>query len=222
MTYDFATAVKRLIEKAPAGWLTSACEALRHLPASTDPELAVRRIPATNNANVAFLLEEVVRLAARQMSWEALGWAILTTFTTYQRCQAEQQMEFLWSGPSPSEQIPARRIDQALYDAIGNAKSEIVLVTFAAAKIERLTNELLNAAQRGVKIRLVLEFEQTSEGQLSYDALKAFPPGFIALVDVYQWPVERRERNKAGKPGKLHAKVALIDDVALISSANLT
>jgi len=35
-------------------------------------------------------------------------------------------------------------------------------------------------------------------------------------------PIEKRERNQAGKPGKLHAKVALIDDAVLISSANLT
>ena len=33
---------------------------------------------------------------------------------------------------------------------------------------------------------------------------------------------EKRERNQAGRPGKLHAKVAIIDDTALISSANLT
>ena len=222
MSDDFTTAVESLIQKAPAGWLTSACEALRCLPATAKTEFVLQRIPATNNADVAFLMGEVVRLAASQMSWEALSWALITTFTTYHRWQAEQQIEFLWAGPSPSNQIPARRIDQALYDAIGNAKCEILLVTFAAAKIERLTGELLKAAARGVKIRLVLEFAQASEGQLSYDALKAFPTGFSSLVEVYQWPVEKRERNKAGKPGKLHAKVALIDDVALISSANLT
>ncbi len=52
--------------------------------------------------------------------------------------------------------------------------------------------------------------------------MKAFPADLAALVEVYQWPVEKRGRNTAGKPGKLHAKVALIDDVALVSSANLT
>lgn len=222
MSDDFTTALEGLIKKAPAGWLTSACEGLRCLPATAKPEFVVQRIPATSNADVAFLMGKVVRSAASQMSWEALSWALITAFTTYHRWQAEQQIEFLWAGPSPSDHIPARRIDQALYDAIGNAKCDILLITFAAAKIKRLTSELLNAAQRGVKVRLVLEFEQTSEGQLSYDALKAFPAELAALVEVYQWPVEKRGRNTAGKPGKLHAKVALIDDVALVSSANLT
>ncbi len=36
------------------------------------------------------------------------------------------------------------------------------------------------------------------------------------------WPLSRREPNQAGRPGKLHAKCAIIDDAALIGSANLT
>jgi phosphatidylserine/phosphatidylglycerophosphate/cardiolipin synthase-like enzyme len=69
---------------------------------------------------------------------------------------------------------------------------------------------------------LILEFEQSSEGQLSYDALKAFPSALVSAAEVYHWPVEKRERNQAGKPGKLHAKVAVIDNAVLVSSANLT
>jgi cardiolipin synthase A/B len=34
--------------------------------------------------------------------------------------------------------------------------------------------------------------------------------------------VDKRERNQAGRPGKLHAKTAVIDDTVVISSANLT
>ena len=44
----------------------------------------------------------------------------------------------------------------------------------------------------------------------------------IQASEIYQWPVEKRERNQAGRPGKLHAKVAIVDDMALVSSANLT
>jgi len=73
-----------------------------------------------------------------------------------------------------------------------------------------------------VRTRLVLEFEQSSEGQLGYDALKAFPPDLIDSAEVFHWPAEKRERNQAGRPGKLHAKVAIVDDVSLVSSANLT
>jgi phosphatidylserine/phosphatidylglycerophosphate/cardiolipin synthase-like enzyme len=39
---------------------------------------------------------------------------------------------------------------------------------------------------------------------------------------LYYWPTAQRERNLAGRPGKLHAKCAVVDDVVLIGSANLT
>ena len=35
------------------------------------------------------------------------------------------------------------------------------------------------------------------------------------------WP-EVADFNQAGRPGKLHAKVAIVDDIVLVSSANLT
>lgn len=222
MEDDFTTAVEKLIQRAPADWLISACEALRSFPATATAEFVLQRLPTTNNADLSFLATTAVRQADGLMSWEALSWTLQTTHATHSRWQADQHIELLWSGPSPANQIPARRIDQVLYDLIANAKNEILLVTFAAAKIERLTGELLKAIQRGVSVRLILEFEQSSEGQLSYDAIKAFPPALISTAEIYYWPVEKRERNQAGRPGKLHAKIAIVDDAAVVSSANLT
>ena len=222
MAEEFPIVFENLIRKAPAVWLASTCHVLRSLPSAASLEFVLNKIPNTNNADLSFLMSKVVRLCVGKMSWEALSWALSTSFTTYQRSQAEQHIELLWSGPSPANQIPARRIDQALYDLIANAKREILMVTFAAAKIERLTGELWKAAKAGVKVRLILEFEESSEGQLSYDALKAFPLALIHASEIFYWPVEKRERNQAGRPGKLHAKVAIVDDIALVCSANLT
>jgi len=222
MADEFPIAIENLIRRAPADWLASACEALRSFPSSANLEFVLKNIPNTNNADLSFLMSKVVRFCVGKISWEALSWAMSASFAIYQRSQAEQHIELLWSGPSPANQIPARRIDQALYDLIAKAKREILMVTFAAAKIERLTGELWKAAKAGVKVRLILEFEETSEGQLSYDALKAFPPALIQASEIFYWPVEKRERNQAGRPGKLHAKVAIVDDIALVSSANLT
>jgi phosphatidylserine/phosphatidylglycerophosphate/cardiolipin synthase-like enzyme len=222
MSDDCCIAVENLVRKAPEGWLNATCEALRGLPATATIETVLHRLPDTNNANLAFLLTQVVRQASTQMSWEALSWSLRTTATAYHRWHTEQHIELLWSGPTPANQIPARRVDQALYDLIGTAQREILLITFAAAKIHRLADALLKAISRGVHVNLILEFEHSSEGQLSFDALKAFPPTLITAAKVYHWPIELRERNEAGRPGKLHAKVAIVDDIALISSANLT
>ena len=142
MADEFPIVIENLIRRAPADWLASACEALRSFSSSANLEFVLKNIPNTNNADLSFLMSKVVRSCVGKMSWEALSWALSTSFTAYQRSRAEQHLELLWSGPSPANQIPARRIDQALYDLIANAKREILMVTFAAAKIERLTGEL--------------------------------------------------------------------------------
>lgn len=222
MNIDFTHSIDCIIRMAPAGWVSAVTGILKGYSPSATTDEALIGLPVTHNADLAHLITEVIKNAPSYMGWEALGCTIETAFVLYQRWNNDQHVELLWSGPSPANQIPARRIDQALYDLIANAKREILLVTFAAAKIERLTNELLKAVQRGVRVRLILEFEQTSEGQLSYDALKAFPSVLVTAVEVFCWPIEKRERNPAGRPGKLHAKVAIIDDTALVSSANLT
>jgi phosphatidylserine/phosphatidylglycerophosphate/cardiolipin synthase-like enzyme len=222
MSDELMAGIERLIRAAPVGWLTSACDVLRSCPATVSAEAMLQRMPSTNNADLSYLLVQVVHEASLRMSWEALGWTLQVVHASYRRWRTEQALELIWSGPSPAERIPARRIDQALYDLVLNAKKDILLVTFAAAKIERLGGELLKAAQRHVRIRLILEFEQTSEGQLSWDAIDAFRADLIAAANVYYWPVEKRERNQAGRPGKLHAKVAIVDDTVLLSSANLT
>ena len=222
MSNDIAVSIENLVRRAPTGWVTTACEVLRELPVTSTTEFVLNRLPATSNSDLLFQVSETLRLASATMSWEALSWVIRTNAITQQRWQANHRIELLWAGPSPANQIPARRIDQVLYDLIADAKREILLVTFAAARIGRLAEELLKASRRGVRIRMILEFEETSEGQLSYDAMKAFPSALISVVEVYQWPVEKRARNQAGRPGKLHAKVAIVDDTALLSSANLT
>ncbi|WP_434130689.1 DISARM system phospholipase D-like protein DrmC [Methylocaldum sp. GT1BB] len=222
MTENFAATIENLIRKAPDSWLQVASVALHTVPPAASAEFVLRRIPATNNADISFLMGELVKLAVGKMSWEALGWALSTACAMHHRWQSTQQIELLWGGPLPADRIPARRIDQVLYDLIADAKREILLMTFAAAKVERLGNELLKAMQRDVHIRLILEFEQSSEGQLSYDALNAFPLDLVTAAEVYRWPIEKRERNRAGRPGKLHAKLAIVDETVLISSANLT
>lgn len=222
MNSQLSEQIHRLVHRAPAGWMADVCETLRASPSTATPDFVKKRLPITSNADLAHLLFEVMDGAEGQVTWEALGFGLKVAHDVHVRAEARRQVEMLWSGPVPANHLPARRIDQALYDAIAKAKSEILLVTFAAAKVDRLTAALLVAANRGVKIRLVLEFAEASEGQLSFDAIRAFPPALLDVAEVYYWPVEQRERNQAGRPGKLHAKVALVDDTVLVSSANLT
>jgi cardiolipin synthase A/B len=88
--------------------------------------------------------------------------------------------------------------------------------------VRHLCELLTQAVERGVKLTLIIESEDESEGQLTNDAVTAFRNVPLSNTHIYYWPTERRERNQAGRPGKLHTKCAIIDDVALVGSANLT
>jgi len=85
--------------------------------------------------------------------------------------------------------------------------------------VQRLCDHLARAVERGVDVTLILESEDESE---SLDAVSAFARLPIDRTHVYYWPLESRERNQAGKPGKLNAKCAIIVDTAVIGSANMT
>lgn len=129
--------------------------------------------------------------------------------------------EIIWTGPA-NDRFPVRRIDQVLYDLISLAKKRIILVTFAAHRVPHLCAHLKHAVERGVDLTLIVESEEESEGQLTRDAVAAFQDIPLVGTTIYYWPIEMRERNQAGRPGKLHTKCAIIDNVALIGSSNLT
>ena len=132
-----------------------------------------------------------------------------------------EMTEIIWTGPA-NARFPVRRIDQVLYDLVSKASRRIILVTFAAHRVRHLCQLLTRAVERAVELTLVVESEGESEGQLTTDAVTAFRNVPLAGTHIYYWPTERRERNQAGRPGKLHTKCAIIDDIALVGSANLT
>ena len=88
--------------------------------------------------------------------------------------------------------------------------------------VDRLAQQLAKAIRRGVSVTLIFESEAESEGQLTKDAAAAFQELPQKQVRIYYWPLAKRGRNPAGRPGKLHVKCAVIDDTALVGSANLT
>jgi cardiolipin synthase A/B len=217
-----ASGIQDLIRRSHQQWLQTVCSTLDQASESMNAGALIAILPSTNNSDAAHCLARVIRLAEAVLSWKALGASIDLCSSMFSQWQQQQSVELLWSGPSPDSQIPARRIDQVFYDLISSAKREVLLVTFAAYKVHQLMDGLVKALNRGVHVRLILEFEESSQGQLTTDALNAFPEIVRQKSEIYYWPLDKRERNSSGRPGKLHAKVAVIDDHALISSANLT
>lgn len=193
------------------------CDNLQGMPADSSEHQFQEALSTVSNADALWLLKKFYA-ASGDITPQQLS-LMLQTIDAFP--DQYPDLEILWSGPS-NGLFPVRRFDQVLYDLVTTASSRILLVTFAASRIDILCSHLQVALRKGVQVSLVLEAESHSEGQLSYDAIYAF--GAIAKqgCSVYYWPLEKRERNAAGRPGKLHAKCAVIDNQAVVGSANLT
>ena len=170
------------------------------------------------NQDAAWVLSEAFQ-KNQKVRWSEIAAAMCAV--DYLIDESAELMYIIWTGP-PNGRFPVRRIDQVLYDLISAAQHRILLVTFAAHRVPHLCAHLTHAVQRGVELVLIVESDGESEGQLTMDAIAAFSRVPSSRSRLYYWPLAKRERNQAGRPGKLHVKCAIIDDVALIGSANLT
>ncbi|GAA3726560.1 DISARM system phospholipase D-like protein DrmC [Salinactinospora qingdaonensis] len=114
------------------------------------------------------------------------------------------------SGPRSAGQ-PARLTTAVLSQLIRQAQREVLIVSFAASHTSPLVTELVAAADRGVRIDLVLE--ESTNAHAPFARLRR-------RAHFWHWPAHRR-----GGDGRaaLHAKVIAADrSAALIGSANLT
>jgi phosphatidylserine/phosphatidylglycerophosphate/cardiolipin synthase-like enzyme len=155
------------------------------------------------------------------LSPRELAWALRGASASDEAHRSKQKLEMVWSGPSGSSTF--RRTDQALLELIQAANHSIIVVAFAAYKVPHIAEALVGAANRGVKILLILESIKESEGAVTFSALKAMGRNLARAATVYAWPKEKRGTDANGNCGALHVKCAVADhNAALISSANLT
>jgi cardiolipin synthase len=215
---SFIDALVRARRRLPHETWRRTIEHLSEVDGTGSADQLIQTLAAITNHDIAWLLGRTIQENASLSSSQiAVAMSVVDALVK----EEIGPSEIIWSGP-PNGLFPVRRIDQVLYDLINQASERILLVTFAAHRIERLCSCLHSALSRNVSLTLVLEAEQESEGQLSRDALSAFSSVSAAGCSIYYWSIEQRARNAAGRPGKLHAKCAVIDSSAIIGSANLT
>jgi phosphatidylserine/phosphatidylglycerophosphate/cardiolipin synthase-like enzyme len=172
--------------------------------------------------------EEMARLLERWQAQapavprQALAYALAAAAETAAAMRAEQSLSLVWTGPRVDG--PAlRNTAQALQQVIGAAQRELLLVSFAVYMVPQIAQALVEAAGRGVAIRIVLETQAESHGRIDYDTVGALSRAVAACAQLYVWPAHKRERDLTGTLGALHAKCAVADRKLLfISSANLT
>lgn len=131
-------------------------------------------------------------------------------------------LEVAWTGPTPPLST-LRRTEQALLEVVDSAQRDLWLVSFATYRLASVCDALVAAAQRGARVRLLLESEAESDGRLASGGIDDMPDAVRQCCELYVWPRERRTADERGRVGLLHAKCAVADgEVLFVGSANLT
>lgn len=167
-------------------------------------------------------LVEIWQLMCSDQPGSILATALLAMSHYDTSLRREIQVEPVWTAPRIGA-TGLRRTEQVVLEMIGAATVSIWLIAFAAYKVPLVSNALRAAVARGVRLRLVLEDREVSEGKVAFDPLPALSAAGLGDAEVYVWPIDQRPRDERGRHGTLHAKGLVVDDrMAFITSANMT
>jgi phosphatidylserine/phosphatidylglycerophosphate/cardiolipin synthase-like enzyme len=143
-----------------------------------------------------------------------LGPAIACAAQAHDDARRSPHVELVVSGPS-SRSVRARRTEQVLMQIASEARTEILVVTYAIYIHPDLRRLLTQAVSEHVTVTFLAETQTDNPG------FRGDPAPTIADIGatLLRWP--RTERPEGG--AAMHAKLVLIDrTVAFLSSANLT
>lgn len=181
-----------------------------------------RRVPHYQHRELAFAFIERWRRDAPSVDSQAVSIALRSSALATQTHRDSQSVELVWTGPE-LEDAPFRRTEQAILQLLDAAKSRVTLVSYAVYRIPNIGRALIRAAQRGVRLTVIVETPDKIEGEGEYSTLRALGDEVAMCSTVYFWPKENRAVGDNNKPGILHVKCAVADaEWLFLSSANLT
>ena len=210
-TVDLVTAVTSTVRALPEDQIELVAAALYRLDAPG---------PATLQALYELVPTEPYRAAVDRLlaAWKetpgtsgaGVALALRAAKTSHRSARAESQVEIVWTGPEGD--VDVRLTYAVLIEVIRTAVRRLILVSFAAYRVEEVVEALHQAANRGVEIRLILD--------AGTEAVRAFEAS--GRIVVYTWPPTLLPEHDPDH-ASLHAKAAIADDkVAFVTSANLT
>ena len=134
-----------------------------------------------------------------------------------------ETIELTWTGPK-SHDVAVSRNDEALFQLIDEAQTELLVVSAFTWNMPAVVEKLSAAVDRGVDVRLVLEYHDNQGQPTGFDPAHDLGGSLSPDILIYQWPPEVRQQDpKTKKLGYLHVKCAVADrGRAFVSSANLT
>lgn len=197
------------IERAGAGWASSQGAILTNLSQPHYRALTGGLLRAWKDE-------------ASAVSPEAVSLALLSAAEAVRRHREGQSVELVWTGPDV-EVVPVRLTEQAMLQVIDAAKERLLLVSYAVYKAHRVCQALVRAADRGVRLRIVVEAGDRHGSHTIRSKLLALGDAVARRAEVYFWPTDQRPHGEAEGRGVLHVKAAVADGhLLLLTSANLT
>jgi phosphatidylserine/phosphatidylglycerophosphate/cardiolipin synthase-like enzyme len=176
--------------------------------------------PLYRRLGVEFLNAWRVRFA--ELSVREVAAALITAAVSEAIHRGRQSLELVWTGPTTGS-IPARQTEQVLLQLIQSATRSLTIVSYVVYKIPHIATALVQAAERGVTIQLIVEAEEPSAALKYVSGLCAPAGNAPSRIKVYIWPREKRSADAEGRTGLMHVKCAVADGRQLfLSSANLT
>lgn len=209
-----------------SGLPTSTAEAvagaiLTSSTSSLTAEIA-QRVPHHHHRNRALAFVDCWWSEAADLDANVVAIALQTAAVSEQKHRDSQTVELVWTGPDGGSP-PFRRTEQAILQLLDSAQDRITLVSFAVYSIPNVAKALVRAAQRGVKLTIIVETPDKLGGENEYSTLRALGSEVESCSLVYYWPKDKRKLSETNKPGILHVKCAVADGEWLfLSSANLT
>ncbi len=223
MNSDLVDVIAELAGELPTAHVQAWACVLRTLDApdrSTQAHLIEAR-PGSSLGGRAARLVQAWRAADPRPSGAALALA-LETCAKVHACYAARRTDVVISGPV-SDEVPTQLTSSVITDLIRNSQNSLLVVSFAAFGVSEVTAELKRAADRGVRIDLILESTDNKGGTLK--GAVGGPATFSSLAGkatFWIWPAEHRPVVGTSRAA-LHAKLIAADErEALLGSANLT
>lgn len=214
---DLATRLFARIRQMPAGHARPLAAAVAPFPACSE-EVRARALDALAHRTYRQHANEILKIWSElaDCSGRAFALAIHTAVVAREYERSVETTEVVATGPA-SPHVAVRHMRAVLLDLISRARRELIVVSYAAYRVDDIAAVLARASGRGVAVRLILETAADSSGALTHDGAAALE-AWHAAVQMYVWPAEKRPGG-----GRLHAKVVLADaEWAFITSANLT
>ncbi|MEV6981661.1 DISARM system phospholipase D-like protein DrmC [Sphaerisporangium sp. NPDC051017] len=216
MSEGFAHEVAVLAGEVPFPHVLAWAELLRTAPGPGDEVLArlIEARPSAVSHAVRFV--KAWRRHAPEMPGAGVAFGLEAAARVH-LAESAARPSIVVSGPT-SDAVPVRLTLSAVTEIVRAARESLLVVSFAAYRVDEIARELAAATERGVRVDLILEGGPEEGGTLRGPTGAAAFRLLRGKATFWTWPPNRRPAGAS-----LHAKLLAADrKIALLGSANLT